>query len=194
MDANIFFSIALAIGLAAACGFRVFLPLFAVSLLSYMEVDLFGLTEHFTWISSLPALITFGGASILELAAYYIPYVDNLLDTIAVPLAAAAGTIISMSTLVDIGPMAQWSIALIAGGGVAGLIKGAGAATRMASTATTGGVANPIVSTVETGASLLMIVLSIFIPVLAIILLMWLIYFIFKKVNKIRKKNSTIKA
>lgn len=194
MDFNIFFSIALAIGLAAASGFRVFLPLFAVSLLSYLDVNLFGLTEHFTWISSLPALITFGGASILELAAYYIPYVDNLLDSIAVPLAAGAGTIISMSTLVDLEPMAQWSIALIAGGGIAGLIKGAGAATRMVSTATTGGVANPVVSTVETGASLLMIVLSLFIPVLAILVIAVLIYFILRKVKKFRNRKSMMNA
>ncbi|NND94781.1 MAG: DUF4126 domain-containing protein [Flavobacteriales bacterium] len=188
MDANIFFSIALAIGLAAACGFRVFLPLFTVSLLSYMEVDLFGLTEQFNWIGSFPALVTFGGASLLELAAYYIPYIDNLLDSIAIPLAALAGTIISMSTLVELEPVAQWAIALIAGGGVAGLIKGAGAATRLASTATTGGVANPVVSTVETGASLLMILLAIFIPVVAIVVLILLVYFILKKVGKYRKK------
>ncbi len=188
MDANIFFSIALAIGLAAACGFRVFLPLFAVSLLSYMEVDLFGLTEQFSWVGSLPALITFGGATLVELAAYYVPYVDNLLDSIAIPLAAVAGTIISMSTLVELEPVAQWSIALIAGGGVAGLIKGAGAATRMVSTASTGGVANPVVSTVETGASLMMIVLSIFIPILAIIVLFGIVYFIIKKVRKRRKR------
>jgi hypothetical protein len=189
MDGNIFFSIALAIGLAAACGFRVFLPLFAVSLLSYLDVDLFGITEQFSWVGSFPAMITFGGASILELAAYYIPFVDNLLDTIAVPLAAVAGTIISMSTLVELEPIAQWSIALIAGGGVAGLIKGAGAATRIASTATTGGIANPVVSTLETGASVLMIVLSIFIPVIALLVLIAIVYFILKRVRKFGQKT-----
>ncbi len=188
MDVNIFFSIALAIGLAAACGFRVFLPLFAVSLLSYLDVDLFGITEQFSWIGTLPAMVTFGGASVLELAAYYIPYVDNLLDSIAIPLAALAGTVISMSTLVELEPIAQWSIALIAGGGVAGLIKGAGAATRIASTATTGGLANPVVSSVETGASVMMILLSIFIPVLAIVVLVAIVYFIFKKVKKLHQK------
>lgn len=187
MNSEILLSIALAIGLAAACGFRVFLPLFAVSLMSYLDFGTFGLADHFEWIGSLPALIAFGGASLLELAGYYVPYVDNLLDTIAVPLAAAAGTIISMSTLVDLDPLAQWSIALIAGGGLAGLIKGTGAATRAASTATTGGIGNPVVSTVETGASIGMILLAVFVPIMALIAIVLIIYLLYRAIKRLRR-------
>jgi hypothetical protein len=152
--------------------------------MSYFDIDAFGLAESFAWIGSIPALIAFGGASLIELLAYYIPFVDNALDTIAIPLAAAAGTLISLSTLVDMGPLAKWSIALIAGGGLAGLIKSSSAVTRLASSATTGGLANPVVSTVETGASILMTILAIFLPVVGILLLAVLIYFIWRRYSK----------
>lgn len=183
---EIVLSIALAIGLAAACGFRVFLPLFAVSVMSYIGVGIPGLSENFAWLGTLPAMIAFGGASLLEIAAYYIPVVDNLLDSAAVPLAAASGTIVSMSTMMDMEPLVQWSIALIAGGGVAGLIKGMGAGTRLASTATTGGMANPVVSTVETGASIGMVLLSIFLPILALIGVGLLLFFVLRWLKRRR--------
>lgn len=173
-------SIILGIGLAAACGFRVFVPLFIVSLFSYFDLGGMDVGESFQWLGSLPAIITFGAASLVELFAYYIPYVDNLLDTLAIPLAAIAGTLISLSTMVELDPLLQWSIALIAGGGLAGLIKGTSAATRLVSTAATGGAANPVVSTAETGASVLMTVLAWFIPLAAIALLIILLYLVFR--------------
>ncbi len=188
MDIKTIMSIILAVGLAAACGFRVFLPLFAVSLMSYFGIGTFGLAEQFEWMGSIPAMTAFGGASLLELAAYYIPYIDNLLDTIAVPLAAVAGALISMSTMMDLDPLAQWSIALIAGGGLAGLIKGTGAATRAASTATTGGLANPVVSTVETGASIGMVALSVFVPVMALIAIVVILYLLFRAIRSLKRK------
>jgi len=116
-------SICLGIGLAAACGFRVFIPLFLASLLSYFDMGTFGITDSFEWIGSLPALITFGVASLVEIFAYYIPFVDNALDTIAVPLATISGTLITLSTMLELEPLVQWTIALIAGGGIAGLIQ-----------------------------------------------------------------------
>lgn len=187
MDIDIISSIVLAIGLAAACGFRVFLPLFAVSILSHFGFATFGLNESFEWIGSMPAIVAFGGASLLEIVAYYIPYIDNLLDTIAVPLAAVAGTLISMSTMMDLDPLIQWGIALIAGGGLAGLIKGSGATTRAISTTTTGGLANPVVSSVETGAAVAMTGAAIFMPVLAILficLVFYLLYRVFRKMKE----------
>jgi len=83
----------------------------------------FGITDSFEWIGSLPALITFGVASLVEIFAYYIPFVDNALDTIAVPLATISGTLITLSTMLELEPLVQWTIALIAGGGIAGLIQ-----------------------------------------------------------------------
>lgn len=104
---DIVISVLLGVGLAAACGFRVFLPLFIVSLFSHYNVGGLGVNETFEWLGSMPSMITFGAASLVELFAYYIPYVDNLLDTLAIPLASIAGTLISMSTMIELEPLVQ---------------------------------------------------------------------------------------
>ncbi|MGB1042710.1 MAG: DUF4126 domain-containing protein [Tenacibaculum sp.] len=161
-------SIFLGIGLAASVGFRVFLPLFALSLAGYYNV--IPLNENWSWVASSSAIITLGFATFLEICAYYIPWFDNLLDTISVPLAAIAGTAVMASTVADLSPIITWALAIIAGGGTASAIKGTTASTRLTSTATTGGLANPIVSTVETGTSMVMSVFSIFLPIIAILL------------------------
>jgi hypothetical protein len=187
MTSETVLSIFLGIGLAASVGFRVFVPLFALSLASYFNV--WELNESWQWIGSLAAVITLGVATLVEIFAYYIPYIDNLLDTIAVPLAAIAGTAVMVSTIADLSPVVTWAMAIIAGGGTAAAIKGASSATRLTSTATTGGLGNPIVSTVETVTSLMMSALSIFIPVLAIIGVVLILVFIFWIYRKIRPRR-----
>ena len=174
-------SICLGIGLSASVGFRVFLPLVALSLASYFDV--WQLNESWQWIGSTGALITLGAATVVEIVAYFIPYIDNLLDSITVPLAAIAGTAIMLSTVADLSPVVTWSLAIIAGGGTAAMVAGSSSTTRLASTATTGGIANPVLSTIETGTSIVMSVISIFLPILAAIIAI-LIIFIFYKLYK----------
>ena len=177
-----FISICLGIGLAASVGFRVFLPLFALSLSSYFNV--WELNDSWLWLGSLTALITFGVATLIEIAAYYIPFIDNILDSISIPLAALAGTAVMMSTMVDLSPIISWSLAIIAGGGTAAAISGSSSVTRLTSTTTTGGVGNPIISTIETVTAFFMSVISIFLPLLAIIfviIILFIIYIIYKK-------------
>ncbi|MFI1744075.1 DUF4126 domain-containing protein [Thalassobellus sediminis] len=181
-------SICLGVGLAASVGFRVFLPLFALSLASYF--DIWQLNESWQWIGSTTALITLGVATVVEIFAYFIPYIDNLLDSIAVPLAALAGTAVMMSTVADLSPVVTWSLAIIAGGGTAAAIAGTSSTTRLASTATTGGLANPIVATIETGTSVVMSIISIFFPVLAIVLVVILFIVIFKLYKKFKSKKN----
>lgn len=181
-------SICLGIGLAASVGFRVFLPLFALSLASYF--DAWELNESWQWIGSLTALITLGVATLVEVFAYYIPYVDNLLDSISVPLAAFAGTAVMMSTVVDLSPVITWALAIIAGAGTASAISSSAGVTRLASTASTGGVGNPIVSTIETGTAITMSVVSIFFPVLAIVLVVVILIVIFKIFKKFRPSKG----
>lgn len=181
MDSTTIFSILLGIGLAASVGFRIFVPLFALSIASYYNV--IPLNESWEWIGTIPALVTLGIATVVEIVAYLIPWLDNVLDTIAVPLAAVAGTAVVLSTAADLEPLVTWSLAIIAGGGTATAIKTSTSTTRLASTATTGGVANPIVSTVETGSSIIMAVLAFVAPVLAIIfvvIILWLLFKVFK--------------
>ena len=178
-------SIFLGIGLASASGFRVFLPLFALSLASYFGI--WELNENWLWIGSIPALITLGIATVSEIFGYYIPFIDNLLDTIATPLAAIAGTVVMASTLVDISPMMTWILALIAGGGTASAMQGMTTVTRLASSVKTAGIGNPVVSTAETGTAIGMSALSIFLPVVAIVvvvILFLLIYWVYRRFRK----------
>lgn len=188
MTSETIISIFLGIGLAASVGFRVFLPLFALSLASYFNV--WDLNESWEWVGSLAAVIALGVATIIEIFAYFIPWVDNLLDSFAVPLAAVAGTAVMVSTVANLDPVVTWALAIIAGGGTATAIKGAGATSRLTSTATTGGLGNPIVSTVETGTAAVVTVASIFAPVLAVILVIIILFIIFSIYRKLRPKKG----
>ena len=175
------FSILLGIGLAASVGFRIFVPLFALSIASYYGI--ISLNENWQWVGSSAAMITLGIATIVEIGVYLVPWLDNLLDTIAVPLAAIAGTAVMLSTMADLDPVVTWSLAIIAGGGTATAIKASTSTARLASTTTTGGIANPIVSTVELGTSIVMSVLAFVAPVIAIIfviIILWLIFKVFR--------------
>ncbi len=181
------------IGLAAASGFRVFLPMFAVSLASY-----FGwipMNEHFIWLSGLPTLITTGIATLAEILTYYIPYIDHLLDTISVPLATIAGSVLFASQFADLGTFPTWALALIAGGGTAATISSGFAGTRAASTATTGGIGNSLVASTETAGAGIMSMLAIFAPIIAFIIAVSLVTIVFvfgKKIwGKLKQTIST---
>lgn len=183
-------SIFLGIGLATSVGFRVFVPLFALSLAGHYNI--IPLNENWLWVASTPAIITLAIATFSEIFAYYIPWFDNLLDTIAVPLATIAGTAVMVSTVADLSPIITWSLAIIAGGGTASIIKTSTASTRITSTATTGGLGNPIIATVETGTSMIMSMFSIFLPVVAILFVLLVLLglrklykFIFKRKLKV---------
>lgn len=189
MTSETVISIFLGVGLAASVGFRVFLPLFALSLAAYFNV--WELNDSWQWIGSLAALVTLGVATLIEVFGYFIPYIDNLLDSVAVPLAAIAGTAVMVSTVAGLDPVVTWSLAIIAGGGTATAIKGAGAAGRLASTATTGGVANPIVSTLETGTAVAVTAASIFAPMIAIVLVIVILFVIFRIYRKLRPRAKT---
>ncbi len=173
-------TIALGIGLSAACGFRVFVPL--------LVIGIAGRTEHLTlagsfeWMSSTPALIVFGSATVLEIGAYYIPFVDNVLDTLAAPSAVVAGVIATGSQVTDMDPLLGWSIAIIAGGGAAGAVQGLTTVVRQISSVATAGFGNPIMSTAEAGASLGLSILAIVVAPVAAFGVLMLIYLAVKKI------------
>lgn len=191
------------IGLAAACGFRVFVPLFVASLAANtgMEVDFLGgfnveelLGEHH-WLGSKPVTIMLGVATVVEIGSYYVPWIDNALDTIATPLAVTAGAIITGTMLPEfVGDGSfKWAVAMIAGGGTAGVVQGASVITRGASTATTGGIGNPAVSTAELGGSVLTAGLAVFIPILAGVLVLILLYFVLRTFFRYFKRRAAVK-
>jgi hypothetical protein len=186
MTSETIISIFLGIGLAASVGFRVFLPLFALSAASYFGI--WELNEHWEWIGSLSSLIALGVATVLEVFAYFIPWVDNVLDSMAIPLSALAGTAVMVAVVTDMDPLVSWSLAIIAGGGTAMAIRGASATSRIASTATTGGLGNPVISAVETGTATVVSVVSIFAPIIAAILVIMILILIFSIYRKIRPR------
>lgn len=156
------------IGLSAACGFRIFLPLLALNLASMFGY--INLAPGFEWISGLPMTISFGLATLLEITAYYIPWLDNVMDSIASPVSVIAGTIATASLITDIPPSLKWTISIIAGGGIAGLLQGVTVAMRAKSTIFTGGMANFLVASLELVVSIAVSILSLLLPIAAFIL------------------------
>jgi len=164
---------ALGLGLAAAVGFRVFVPFLLVSITA--RGGQVHLASGFEWLGSDIALVMFGIAAVLEIAAYFIPFFDHLLDTVAGPAAVAAGTVLMASTLIDMEPWLRWAVAIVAGGDTAGLLHGATSALRLGSTASTGGAGNPVFAMFETGASTAMTILALLLPMIAFALVLFLI-------------------
>lgn len=170
---EIIIALALGITLSAASGFRIFLPPLAVSLAAlYGNLEL---SSEFAWVGTYPTVITLAVATVVEILAYYIPVVDNLLDTVEIPTAIAIGTLLTAANLGDINPLLQWSIAAIAGGGTAGIIETFTAMTRAGSTTMTGGTGNFIVATVEALSSGVLIILAFTVPFLAAALVIGLL-------------------
>jgi hypothetical protein len=183
-------SVCVGIGLSAACGFRVFVPLLVMSIASLSGH--LTLAHGFEWIGTYPALISFSIATCLEIAGYYVPWVDHLLDTIATPASIVAGTVVTASAVADMSPFLKWTLAVIAGGGAAGLVQSATVMTRAASSATTVGLANPLVATLELGGAAVTSVTAIVAPVLTILLLTTLAFFVVRTVlRRFRTAPST---
>ena len=164
---------ALGLGLAAAVGFRVFVPFLLVSVAA--RGGQVHLASGFQWLGSDVALIMFAVAALLEVAAYFIPYLDHLLDLAAGPAAVAAGTVLMASTLIHMEPWLRWAVAIVAGGGTAGLFHSALAGLRVGSTATTGGAANPVFSTLETGGATALTLLAIILPLAAVAVIVFIL-------------------
>ena len=161
-------SVALGIGLAAACGFRVFAPLLGLSLAHRAGLDL-PLADGFGWAQTDTALILLVVATVLEMLAYFIPFVDNVLDTVATPAAMVAGAGASASVLGDFSPVMQWGLAAVAGGGASGLVQGGTVAARGASSAGTGGLGNFLVAGGEALLSVLTTLLAVVAPVVTLV-------------------------
>ena len=182
-------SIALGIALAAASGFRVFLPMLIVSGAAYIG-DL-QLDNSFAWLDTPSALTMLSVAALAEVLAYYVPVIDNLLDTLATPAALIAGTIVSAAVMTDVPPMVKWTAAVIAGGGIAGLTQGLTGMLRAHSTVLTGGFGNPIIATVELGGALLISFLALVAPAAAIALV---ILFLLLAIRLLRRLFRGAKA
>jgi hypothetical protein len=190
-DNKVILSLVMGLGLSASCGFRVFVPLLVASIAA--KFGYLHLGTGFQWMGSMPAIICFAAATVFEIAGYYIPFVDNVLDTITTPASVIAGTLLTASAILpDVDPMVKWGLGIIVGGGSAGIIQAGTALTRATSTATTAGVANPIVATVEHILAIVGSIFSVLIPfviagivcVVIVVLLFFVIRYFKKHIPK----------
>ena len=172
---QILLSLSLGLGLAAACGFRVFIPPLMIGVGS--RLDLYKLEGSFVWVDDTWAIAIFAVATLLEIGGYFIPWIDNLLDAVATPAAIIGGIFVTSASLEgELDPSAQWTLSVIAGGSVSGVIQLGTVATRAISTGTTGGLANPILSLLEAVASILCILISLFLVAIIPIVIIFLIW------------------
>lgn len=166
------------LGLAAACGFRVFVPMLIVSI--GVHAGVVHVAPAFAWIGSTPALVAFSAATVLEIGGYYLPGLDHFLDVLATPSAVVAGAVLSTAFISDMDPWMRWMLAAIVGGGVAGLVQVATVVTRAVSGLTTLGIGNPIVATAELAGSTAVTIAAIVAPLVALLVLVvcavWLVY------------------
>jgi len=185
-------AIALGIGLSASAGFRVFIPLLVAGIASHLGI--LSLGESFEWMGSIPALICFGVAAVLEVLAYYIPFVDNLIDSIATPLSVGAGTLLMTSVFPAENEWMKWILGFIVGGGAAATIQSGSAITRLLSTKFTAGTGNPVVSTSEgvaaTGFSVLALIIPIFVAIILVIFIITILRAVYRKLLKRKKQQS----
>ena len=175
--------IAVGIGLSAACGFRVFVPLLVMNLASLSGQ--LHLSSGFAWIGSTYATVAFGTATIAEVLGYYIPWLDHVLDIVATPAAIIAGTITTASLVTDMSPFLKWTLALITGGGIAGLVQGTTVALRAKSSVSTAGIGNPVVSTLELVGSMITALLAILAPILCLALIAFVFIFVIRKTGRL---------
>jgi hypothetical protein len=158
--------ILIGIGLSAACGFRVFIPLLVMGVAA--RLGWFDPSPGFTWLASTPALAAFAAATAIEVAAAHVPWLDHVLDVVAAPLAVAAGALTMAGALGEASPLLRWSLALIAGGGTAGIFHGLNGMLRLGSTATTAGLGNPVFATIETAGSFVLAAVAVLVPLAGI--------------------------
>lgn len=192
VDLDTIIELLLGIALSAAAGFRVFVPLFVLS--SAAVVGHLNLPTDFDWIETPQALVVFSVACLLEIAGYYIPWFDHLLDTIATPAAFVAGTVLMASVSPQMNPIIQWTLAIVAGGGTAGLTKGIMNLLRITSTSASGGLANPILATIELILAAVLSVLAIAVPLIAGIVVIAILVFALFRIKKFFSSSRQLEA
>ncbi|MCF8325790.1 MAG: DUF4126 domain-containing protein [Leadbetterella sp.] len=179
----------LGVALSAGSGFRVFIPLLVSNLAA--KFGLVSVSENFQWMMSNTTTIVLVAASVVEIASYYIAFIDNLLDAIALPASVVAGTLLTTQFLTIDDPTLQWGLGILAGGGVAGTIQAGTSLIRLGSTKFTGGIGNSFFSTFENILSVGISLISLWIPlimgILAILLFFWMLKKLFSK-----KKRATL--
>ncbi len=174
------------VGLAATCGFRVFVPFLVLSLAAMAGYT--SLSGGFQWMASYPAVLVFGVATLVEILAYFFPFVDNLLSAASAPISVMAGVLVTAAVMADVSPVLQWTLAVIAGGGAASAASFVSNGLHHGSTITSGGAANPFVSAVESVLAVLTAALAVIVPLLTALLIAASFFFLYKRWKRLKRK------
>jgi hypothetical protein len=146
------------------------------------------LGSGFAWLGTPAALLMLSVAALLEVVAYYIPGVDNLLDALATPAALVAGTVVAAAVMADLPPIVKWTTAVIAGGGAAGLTQGITSLLRLKATTLTAGVGNHVLASGELGGALAISLLALAAPVFAVALVALFCWFAIRLLRRLFRK------
>lgn len=188
MEKELITALFLGIGLSASCGFRVFVPMLVASIAA--RAGFLPVNESFEWLASGTAIACFGAATITEIIAYYIPFVDNLLDTISTPLSIVAGTLLTASVLPVDAELWKWVLGFIIGGGAASIFQGVTSLSRLSSSSLTAGLGNPVIASGENLAAIGLPIFSIAFPVFIGAFVLLVFFILLKRLFvKRRKKN-----
>jgi len=178
-------SVATGIALAAAAGFRAFVPLLAAGLAIH-----FGYVEAapgFAWLGEPIVLIALAIATLTEIAAYYIPGLDHVLDVIGSPVAVAAGIVVAASVMVGLPDWLRWFAAIGLGGAVTTTGHALTAIGRAKTGAVSGGLGNPVFATGELAGSLLLATFALLLPFIALVLVIAIIAIVVQR--RRRRRN-----
>jgi len=182
------FGIPVGLALSAAAGLRVFVPLLLTGVAARLGV--LTLTPGMAWIGSDVALVAFATATVVEIVGYYVPWIDNLLDTLATPAAVTAGVMITAAATPDLPPFLRWALAIVAGGGTAGLVQVGTTLLRLKSSTFTAGAANPLVATGELAGSVVLSLLALLTPLLAaVVVVVLLVVVVSRAVRLLRERR-----
>jgi hypothetical protein len=186
------FGIPVGLALSAAAGLRVFVPLLLTS--GAARLGVLPLSPGMAWIGTDVALVAFATATALEIAAYYVPWLDNLLDTIATPTAITAGIMITAAATPDLPPLLRWTLAIVAGGGTAGIVQASTALLRLKSSAFTAGTGNPLIATGELAGSIVLSLMALLAPLFALAVVAILLVVVFSLAGRILRARRGARA
>ncbi|HEX2834042.1 MAG TPA: DUF4126 domain-containing protein [Thermoanaerobaculia bacterium] len=189
---NLVLALLLGLGLSASTGLNTFIPLLLLGAAAKFHVAGITLGDKFGWLASDVALIVLIIAAIAEIIADKFPAVDHFLDTIGTFARPVAGAIAAASVFTDVDPMVAAILGLIVGAPTSFGFHTLKAGTRVASSATTFGCANPVISLAEDVLSFGLSILAIFAPIIvpiALLILFWMLWTLVKKLRRSRPLN-----
>ncbi|NLU62489.1 DUF4126 domain-containing protein [Rhodococcus sp. HNM0563] len=183
-------AVLLGLGLAAATGLRTFLPLLMLS--AAVHFELFGIVvgDSMSWVGSTAALTALTIATVTEVLADLIPFVDNALSLAGTVTRPIAGALVAWAALSNLDPAWAAIAGIVVGAPTALAVSTAQTGTRAVSTATTAGVGNPVLSVIDSVASFVTSLISLVLPLLVIPLLILFGWLGFKGYGRMRRARS----